>query len=995
MHKSLLDILWVLLCASLVFLMQPGFLALESGLTRSKNSINVAIKNITDFCICILLFWLFGFAWMFGDSNNSLFGNSDYLVAFNHQGIWVAVLFLFHVMFSGTAVTIISGAVAERIRFARYLIIAVVTSGLIYPIYGHWVWGNVLHHNSYAWLHQRGFVDFAGSTVVHSVGGWVALAILIIAGPRTGRFPKGGPAVKIPGSNLPVSMLGVLLLWIGWFGFNAGSTLGMTKAVPDILVNTLLASMGGTLFALFIGWVFRKRPDADLVMNGCLAGLVAITASCFAVSALDAALIGGIGGLAMLLATYLLEKFKIDDVVGAVPVHLAAGIWGTLAVAFFADPTILHTGLNHWQQFKAQLLGIFVAFVWAFGVSYLIFKIINYFYPFRVSEKIEKLGLNITEHGASTEIFDFFQAMNEQAKTLDLSVRVPVEPFTEVGQIAVRYNKLMAALEQAVERSEVIVKTARDGIVTFVKDQCTINSVNPAAEAILGSSSSQLIGRSFSDVFPTMNQKKVAQVALSRLTEKEITAKKASGEVFPAELTIGSAEIGDNAFYTGTFRDITERKAAEKKLFLLARYDVLTELPNRAQFEETLNREVARARRYGNILALLMIDIDDFKSVNDRLGHPAGDELLKTLGKKMNEVVREEDFVARIGGDEFAVILPSIVQTEDAGRVAQKLVAAAQQIKELAGKQVYVSISLGIAIFPESAKSIAELVKCADVALYHAKDKQKNNYQYFSEDLNVSHTDRLIFEHDLRNAIANKELFLVYQPKFILNPRKFIGVEALLRWRHPKRGIVFPDIFIPIAEQTGMIQDIGEWVFETACGQYAKWYNQHKEKAGTMSINLSPLQLLDEKLISKLLSIIKKYNVPADHIELELTESAVMSDLEGAERQLSGLRNAGIKLSIDDFGTGYSALSQLENLPIDTLKIDQSFMSELKKNKDAEAIVKSIILLAKNLNLNVIAEGVETKEQADFLIENECNEVQGFYFDKPMSAEDVEKLFKK
>jgi len=192
--------------------MQPGFLALESGLTRSKNSINVAIKNITDFCICILLFWLFGFAWMFGVSNNSLFGNSDYLVAFNHQSIWVAVLFLFHVMFSGTAVTIISGAVAERIRFARYLIIAAVTSGLIYPIYGHWVWGNILHHTSYAWLHQRGFVDFAGSTVVHSVGGWVALAILIIAGPRTGRFPKGKPAVKIPGSNLPLSMLGVLLL---------------------------------------------------------------------------------------------------------------------------------------------------------------------------------------------------------------------------------------------------------------------------------------------------------------------------------------------------------------------------------------------------------------------------------------------------------------------------------------------------------------------------------------------------------------------------------------------------------------------------------------------------------------------------------------------------------------------------------------------------------------------------------------------------------------
>jgi Amt family ammonium transporter len=433
--------------------MQAGFTCLESGLTRSKNSINVAIKNITDFGISTILFWSFGFGMMFGASVNGWIGSTQFFLSLD-EGSWTSTFFLFEIMFCATAVTIVSGATAERLRFRSYIIISIILSGLIYPIFGHWVWSDVQSGTASGWLRIMGFVDFAGSTVVHSVGGWVALAVLLIIGPREGRFPPVGAHRKIYGSNLPMSVLGVLLLWVGWFGFNGGSTLALNDQVAGIITNTFLAGASGVMVTLTVGWIIRKRADAELVIFGSIAGLVAITASAHAVSTASALAIGGIGGIVMLGVDYLMDYLHIDDAVGAIPVHLGAGIWGTLAVAIFGKEEILGTGLSRWGQLLIQATGIGVCFLWTFGLSYGLFMLINCFFPLRVTAEDERIGLNVSEHGATTELLDMFRTMESQARTGDMSLRVPVEPFTEVGQIAERYNWVMEALQKEAAKTE-------------------------------------------------------------------------------------------------------------------------------------------------------------------------------------------------------------------------------------------------------------------------------------------------------------------------------------------------------------------------------------------------------------------------------------------------------------------------------------------------------------------------------------------------------------
>ncbi len=453
MDTPLIDIFWVLICAGLVFLMQAGFTCLESGLTRSKNSINVAVKNITDFGISTILFWLFGFALMFGVTGGGWIGSTGFFLSLD-TGSQRISFFLFEIMFCATTVTIVSGATAERLRFRSYIIISIILAGLIYPVFGHWVWNGIQIGKPSGWLGMMGFVDFAGSTVVHSVGGWVALAALMVIGSRTGRFPPVGAHMKIHGSNLPLSVLGALLLWIGWFGFNGGSTLTLNDQVAAIITNTFLAGAAGTMVTLTIGWIIRKQADAELVIFGSISGLVAITASAHVVSTVYALIIGGIGGAVMLGVDSLLEYLHVDDAVGAIPVHLGAGVWGTLAVAIFGEEKLLNTGLNRGDQLLVQASGIGVCFLWTFGISYGFFLIVNRFFPLRVSLEDECVGLNVSEHGATTELLDMFRTMDSQARTGDMSLRVPVEPFTEVGQIAERYNWVMDALQREAAKTE-------------------------------------------------------------------------------------------------------------------------------------------------------------------------------------------------------------------------------------------------------------------------------------------------------------------------------------------------------------------------------------------------------------------------------------------------------------------------------------------------------------------------------------------------------------
>lgn len=441
-----LDQLWVLLCAGLIFMMQAGFMCVEAGLTRSKNNISVAIKNITDFSLSVLLFWFVGFGIMFGASAGGLFGTSGF--AFSQMpAAGDYVYFIFQAMFCGTAATILSGAVAERCGFAGYLIITAMTAVMVYPVFGHWAWALDETGAPAGWLGQIGYYDFAGSGVVHAVGGGVALAAILVIGPREGRFLNSGKSRRFNGSNLPMSMLGVLLLIFGWIGFNGGSLLGLHADVPMVILNTLVAAAAGVLTALTLTWLLDGKPSVFYAMNGALAGLVSITALANMVGVPTALLIGSVGGLIAYYGDKQLERMRIDDAVGAVPVHLFAGIWGLIAVALFAN-----TEIGFAAQMVAQLLSIGALAVIAIAVPFAVLTGIDRIFSLRVTQHIEEIGLNVGEHGANTDLNELFDVMQRQARDRDMTLRAPQSPFTEIGQIGLFYNSVIFELERSVSR---------------------------------------------------------------------------------------------------------------------------------------------------------------------------------------------------------------------------------------------------------------------------------------------------------------------------------------------------------------------------------------------------------------------------------------------------------------------------------------------------------------------------------------------------------------
>ncbi len=458
----MINTMWVVVCCVLVFSMQAGFMCLESGLTRSKNSIHIAIKNLCDFGISFLIYWAFGFAFMFGFTKGGWIGFSEFMPEFNTHDMKFASFFLFQALFSGTATTIVSGIVAERMSFKSYIIISILMSGLIYSVFGHWAWNGTYGGMSEGWLYSKGFVDFAGTSVVHSVGGWMGLAAIVIMGSRIGRFTDDGGEAKIQGHNLPMAILGVIILWGGWYGFNGGSTQKFDASVIPILINTTLSGSGGLVTCMVIGWILKGKPNIEMAMNGALAGLVSITAGCHAVSALSSIVIGCIGGLFMVIVDGFLIRLKIDDAIGGVPVHVGAGIWGTMAVALFGDLSILATGLTRIQQIWVQLIGIAVCAFWSFGMSYMILLLVNRFFPLRVSSEEEELGLNITEHDASTELVNLISEMTMHQKSGNFKGHVNVEPFTEVGQIAHQYNQVIDRVIQEEKKSRKLTDIANE-----------------------------------------------------------------------------------------------------------------------------------------------------------------------------------------------------------------------------------------------------------------------------------------------------------------------------------------------------------------------------------------------------------------------------------------------------------------------------------------------------------------------------------------------------
>ena len=480
--------------------------------------------------------------------------------------------------------------------------------------------------------------------------------------------------------------------------------------------------------------------------------------------------------------------------------------------------------------------------------------------------------------------------------------------------------------------------------------------------------------------------------------EGEVWLKRRDGEHYPAWVGITAVfdDEGDLASYVCFFSDISERKASEQRIHRLAYYDALTHLPNRTLFQDRLHTALQHAERQHAWVVLMFLDLDRFKPINDSLGHAAGDRMLKEMAARLLGCVAEDDTVARMGGDEFTLLLqPGATQQAALTRaihVAEQILASLVKPFVLEGREFFVTASIGIALSPQDGNELSQLMKNADTAMYHAKERGKNNFQFYQADMNASALERLELESDLRHALEQEEFTLYYQPQFSGDGKRLTGAEALLRWRHPRRGLVPPGDFIPVLEELGLVVEVGEWVLKEACQQLRQWHKA-KVRVPKVSVNISARQFSDGQLGMRIANILQETGLPPACLELELTESILMREVSEAMQILDGLKSLGLSIAVDDFGTGYSSLNYLKQFPIDVLKIDRTFVDGLPSGEQDAQIARAIIAMAHSLNLAVIAEGVETHEQLEFLREHGCDEVQGYLFGRPMPASRFEAQF--
>ncbi|KXK29414.1 MAG: diguanylate cyclase/phosphodiesterase [Candidatus Brocadia sinica] len=495
---------------------------------------------------------------------------------------------------------------------------------------------------------------------------------------------------------------------------------------------------------------------------------------------------------------------------------------------------------------------------------------------------------------------------------------------------------------------------------------------------------------------PSFYQQVWQTILAGKVWRGEIINRRKDGDLYTVNQTITPLldTHGKVCHFVAIHEDISDKKKIEERIHYMAHYDALTNLPNRNLFLDYLELELAHAHRNERMVAVMFLDLDRFKIINDTMGHAFGDQLLRAVAERLRACVREGDTVSRLGGDEFTFIIPDIANSQDTVLIAQKILNAMSRSFQVEGHEVHVTPSIGIALYPSDADDAGSLIKKADTAMYHAKEHGKNTFQFYRDDMNVSNFERLTLENGLRKALEKGELLVYYQPLIDQNTGQIISMEALARWQHPDLGMIYPTKFIPIAEETGLIVPIGEWVLMKACAQTRTWHDAGFHALRVM-VNLSARQFKQQNLVNTITQVLQKTGLDPHYLELELTEGIVMQNDITILSALRELKALGILLSIDDFGTQYSSLSYLKRFPIDTLKIDRSFVHDITTNPDDAAIVTAIIAIAESLKLKVVAEGVENKEQAAFLRKLRCNNIQGYVYSHPLPARAIEHLLQK
>ncbi len=549
--------------------------------------------------------------------------------------------------------------------------------------------------------------------------------------------------------------------------------------------------------------------------------------------------------------------------------------------------------------------------------------------------------------------------------------------------------------EARLKQAATVFTYTTEGVVVMDTDT-NITSVNPAFSQITGYTENDVLGKKPGFLNSEKHTQEFYSALWQTLKEKnswrgEIWNRRKNGDVYAEWLTITPVldEQGNTTQYVAVFSDITSIKQSQSQLEHLAHHDPLTDLPNRLLFEDRLEHAIALAKRENRHLAVMFLDLDRFKNINDSLGHTVGDALLVQVAKRLRTLLRENDTAARLGGDEFTILVENLKDPSYSAVIATKIQNQFKQPFDIFGRKLHITASIGISLYPEDGRNVGNLTKNADAAMYQAKENGRNNYRFYTSELTQSAFERLLLETELRNAIPDNQLLLYYQPQFSIESGKMIGAEALLRWRHPRMGIIPPGKFIPLAEETGLIHEIGHWTLQQACEQTRKW-SQAGLFDGCMAINLSVRQMMQSDLILRFEEIIEETGCPPNQLQFEVTEGIFMGQKQMSVPVLDVFKQLGVTIAIDDFGTGYSSLSYLKHLPIDKLKIDRSFIQNMPDDKDDIAIVQAIISLGDTLGLDIIAEGVETEAQQNMLKSMGCQQVQGYLYGAPMPAESLE-----
>ena len=597
----------------------------------------------------------------------------------------------------------------------------------------------------------------------------------------------------------------------------------------------------------------------------------------------------------------------------------------------------------------------------------------------------------------SRQVADFGRHMQAIAAG-DYQAFIPRSATSEIEGLAQSMRQMAAAVlqrEDSLRLAATVFESSAEGIM-ITDAQQRIISVNPALVAITGFTADDVVGKTPA-VFSSGRQDREfyrrlwASIGHDGFWHGEIWNRRRNGEVYPELLTITAVRDASRVVthYIGSFFDISERKQAEERIHFMAHHDALTKLPNRTLLDDRLRQAIVNSRRRNDHTAVLFLDLDRFKLINDTLGHDVGDRLLDRIAEALQAMLRETETVARLGGDEFIIVIPDLAEVDRVAILARKVIDIVSTPHTIDGRLLHVTTSVGISVYPADGSDPATLLRNADTAMYHAKESGRNNFKFFESAMNLVVQERVTIENDLHAALERGEFLLHYQPQVDCRSGEIIGMEALIRWQHPQRGLVTPYHFIGIAEETGLIVPIGEWVLGEACRQARRWHDAGHSGL-RISVNLSARQFQQPDLHERIDAVIRATGIDPTTLELELTESMLMADPAAATEVLRELANLGVKMAIDDFGTGYSSLAYLKRFPVTRLKIDQSFVRDLSTDLNDAAIVSAVVAMAVSLKLEVIAEGVETIEQLRYLETHGCHAIQGYYFSRPKPAADFE-----